>query len=304
MDADVILLALAQRQRGLVHRRDVTAAGVSIRAWQRRVAKGEWVRVSVDVWRHALVPETWQLRARAGMMYLGVRAALFGATASAWWGLEIPPPEKVEFLVPRDRRGLSNDLALHTAHRWSTRDLLRADGVQLVSPTLAIIQLAGSGRYAHEVENAIDSAIRLRKTSLPTLIGRMSEADPSTLRGRRLLRALLLDAGGESYLERRFLRLMRLHRLPRPQCQVVHRHGDRVRRVDFEFRGTNVVVEVSGRLGHVSDRERQKDARRRNALQQSGIVVLEFTTADVLDDSPYVVETVRASLRSADVTPS
>ncbi|MCU1359322.1 MAG: hypothetical protein JWN99_611, partial [Ilumatobacteraceae bacterium] len=65
---------------------------------------------------------------------------------------------------------------------------------------------------------------------------------------------------------------------------------------DFQFRGTNLIVEVSGRLGHVSDRDRQRDARRRNALQASGNIVLEFTTADVLDAQPYVIETVTVEL--------
>lgn len=54
----------------------------------------------------------------------------------------------------------------------------------------------------------------------------------------------------------------------------------------------NVVVEVSGRLGHSSDRERQKDARRRNELQEMGTKVLEFTTADVIDDPGYVLRTL------------
>ena len=111
------------------------------------------------------------------------------------------------------------------------------------------------------------------------------------------MRELLLDSGGESHLERRFLRLLRELGLPRPNCQVVFRRDNRtVARVDFQFPGTNVVVEVSGRLGHTSDSDRQRDARRRNALQQSGMEVLEFTTADVIDGKDYVFETLTTSL--------
>ena len=58
---------------------------------------------------------------------------------------------------------------------------------------------------------------------------------------------------------------------------------------------TNVIVEVSGRLGHTSDRDRQKDARRRNALQQLGKTVLEFTTVDVMSAPDYVLNTLRTS---------
>jgi very-short-patch-repair endonuclease len=112
-----------------------------------------------------------------------------------------------------------------------------------------------------------------------------------------MLKALVLDSGGGSHLERRFLALIRRAGLPRPRCQVVHRSGGKhIARVDFQFPGTNVIVEVSGRLGHVSDRDRQRDARRRNALQASGHVVLEFTTADVLDGEVYVIDTIRRHL--------
>src|SRR5207342_473290 len=106
--------------------------------------------------------------------------------------------------------------------------------------------------------------------------------------GIALLREILLDSGGESFLERRFLNLMRTAGLPRPTCQVAYATNGMVMRVDFEFQPTNVVVEVTGRLGHTSDRDRQKDARRRNALQQLGKEVLEFTTVDVLSAPDYV----------------
>ena len=46
----------------------------------------------------------------------------------------------------------------------------------------------------------------------------------------------LIDAGVESWLERRFLELIREAGLPRPECQVIFRDGSRtVARVDFLF---------------------------------------------------------------------
>ena len=105
----------------------------------------------------------------------------------------------------------------------------------------------------------------------------------------------MLDSGGESFLERRFLRLMRTAELPKPSTQVAYSAKGRAMRVDFEFRGMDIVVEVSGRLGHTTDRDRQKDARRRNALQQLGKTVLEFTTVDVMSNSDYVLATLAES---------
>ena len=77
------------------------------------------------------------------------------------------------------------------------------------------------------------------------------------------------------------------------------RNTTRAIRVDFLFANERVVVEVSGRVGHASDADRLKDARRRNELTQRGLVVLEFTTAHVIDDPNYVLTTLRTSLRAA-----
>ena len=105
LEIDRALLALAASHHSLVLRRDVSLAGLSPGQWSRRVTSGDWAPVSVDVWRHSLVEETWQLRARAGLMYLGVDAALYGLTAAAWWGLDVPVPDVVEFVVPAGAAG-------------------------------------------------------------------------------------------------------------------------------------------------------------------------------------------------------
>lgn len=67
-------------------------------------------------------------------------------------------------------------------------------------------------------------------------------------------------------------------------------------RTDFCWDDQNLVVEVSGRLGHASDAERARDAQRRNELQDMGRRVYEFTRADVVDRPDYVVGTLRPLL--------
>ena len=130
---------------------------------------------------------------------------------------------------------------VHTTTGWSRGDLLTHHGLRVTSATMTIIGLAGSGCAARFVESAIDSAVRKRLTSIPTLTARMTALATPGRRGVALLQ---------------------------------------------------VVLEVSGRLGHTSDRDRQRDARRRNALQEQGWKVIEFTTADLLDDPEYVLTTL------------
>ncbi len=70
-------------------------------------------------------------------------------------------------------------------------------------------------------------------------------------------------------------------------------------RVDFLFEGAALVVEVSGRLGHTSDADRQRDGRRRNQLGERGLRYREFTTVDVVADPEYVIRVVRTAIAAS-----
>lgn len=295
-EQDRALLERAQRRDHLVDRRDVRAAKLTARQWSYRVAAGEWVPVMPTVWRHAATPETWELRVRAGWRWLHPDAAVATRCAAAWWGLDGFAEDVVEFGVSRARRSVGG-VAVRLTREWASKDLVRHCGVRVTTATRTIIDLAGQGASVAELERAIDSAVRLRLTSIPTLTRRMAELAKPGRVGIPLLRELLLDSGGESALERRFLRLVRQHGFPKPQTQVTFKvRTSRAIRVDFLYAAQQVVVEVSGRLGHASDADRGKDARRRNELQHRGFEVIEFTTADVMADPAYVIASLRRSL--------
>jgi very-short-patch-repair endonuclease len=299
VDVDDRLARTAEANHHLVTPAQVEAVGMSARQWRYRRDSGEWLEIAPQVWRHRMTGVDWQLQARAGVMSLGRHAALHGRTAAAWWELGGVTVAEPEFVVPRSGRHRRFPYVVHTTEQWAASDLLVRDGVRVTTATRTVIDLAGGPSTADEIERVIDDGMQRRLTSLPTLRRRIAELGGPGRTGSSLLRALLLDSGGESFLERRFLRLVRRAGLPRPRCQVVHRAGTAfVARVDFQFPATMVIVEVSGRLGHVSNRDRQRDARRRNALQAAGYIVLEYTTADVLDEQDYVIASLRSELLS------
>jgi hypothetical protein len=292
------LIERATDNGGLLLNPDRRSPAIEPRRWQRAQDRGLWLQVAPGAYRHAATPLTLDMQIRAGAAWLGKRGALWGATALTWLGVEVAPPATAAFLVPRSLRSIPNWAAIHTTTQWNDRDVILHRGVRTTTATRAILDFATSGASATELAAVIDSAIRHRRTSLPTLRRRLVDLSGRGRSGSRRLQELLLDSGGESYLERRFLRLLRAAGLPRPECQVVFKSkGRHVARVDFRFRDADVVVEVSGRLGHTSDRDRQRDARRRNALQQDhGQDVIEFTTCDVIDDPDYVLRSLRTSL--------
>lgn len=106
-----------------------------------------------------------------------------------------------------------------------------------------------------------------------------------------------LTRGGESWLEREYLRLIAEARLPRPTTQVVLAHaGDRVVRVDCHFRAAGVVVELLGYRFHRTRTQMNRDAERHNALLAAGQLVYQFTYDQVTATPRDVVAHTRAAL--------
>jgi hypothetical protein len=182
-----------------------------------------------------------------------------------------------------------------------SRPLTRVvDGYACTSATRTIIDVARLRIPRLQLEAAIDSAVCTGRSSpLVLVIGSAPCAVPTW--GARVLDDLLVDTGGHSMLERRFLQLARGAGLPRPQTQVIHRRDGRTfARVDFLFDDAGVVVEVSGRKGHSSPSERARDAQRRNELQDAGRAVYEYTWEQVTQRAEWVADTLRARLAAAD----
>jgi very-short-patch-repair endonuclease len=76
----------------------------------------------------------------------------------------------------------------------------------------------------------------------------------------------------------------------------VRSDGRHVARVDFLYSEARVVIEVSGRLGHSNPSDRDRDAQRRNELQDLGYRVYEYTWGDLTRRPDYVVQTLRERL--------
>ncbi|MEO5725061.1 MAG: DUF559 domain-containing protein, partial [Ilumatobacteraceae bacterium] len=149
-----------------------------------------------------------------------------------------------------------------------------------------------------ETENAIDSAIRLRRVSEQRLRTRAIEQHRRSINGGRALIDALIDTGGESRLERWTLRLIGDAGLPRPQLRKVFRDGTRVvARVDMLF--GDLVVEVAGHGTHATRRQRQHDEQRRTELTLRGYRVITFTYEDIRDRPQWVIARLREALQAS-----
>jgi very-short-patch-repair endonuclease len=289
-------LELASRQHGALADRQLRALGVSSRAQRRAVEQGVLIRVAPGAVVVGGSPDSWHRRLQVGLLVLGPGAFVSHEAAAALLGLDGTRAGAVVFTVPRQRRRHRlTGVDVHTTDSVGPHDVLTIQGFPCASATRTVVDLAASGAPPARVAAAIDSAIRLRLSAVPVLTERLAHVRGR--RGVRMLDQLLLDSGGESILERTFLALVRQAGLPRPQTQHrVRADARHVARVDFVYPEHRVVVEVSGLLGHSNPADRDRDAQRRNELQDLGYRVYEYTWSHLTRRSAWVIATLQQRL--------
>jgi hypothetical protein len=292
------LTQIAERQEGLITLNQFEHAVPARHRRRRLIEAGTLIRIAPKTYRISGAPTTHRQQLRAGLLSLGHESWVSFEAAAQLHGLDRSDPDAVEFTVPRGNFVNNSPFCVHTTNRIPLIDRVEVDGIRCTSATRTILDLALARRPEQRIEAAIDSAVRLG-LSAPHAIARRLD----TLRGRgrwgcRLIENLVLDSGGHSPLERRFLTLCRQAGIDRPLTQAIHHKNNRfVARVDFLFAPQGVVVEVSGQHGHSSPTERQRDAQRRNELQDLGRRVFEYTYADVMRSPDMVIRTLLQRLR-------
>ncbi len=302
VNADVYrrISELAAAQHGAVSAQQAGDVGATAKAVRRAVAAGLLVEAHSRVFVVAGSADTWLRRLHVGLLALGGRGWVSHQAAARLHGFDRFTGDVLAFTTVRARRGAASIGAVHTTERVGRLDLVTVDGLRCTSATRTILDLACVGVPETHLAAAIDSAVRLGLSAPAVIVGRLAELRGTFHRGARTLDALLVDAGGESMLERAFLRLVREAGLPRPRTQVVQRaNGAHVARVDFLFEAERVVVEVSGRLGHSSPADRTRDAQRRNELIDLGYRPYEYTWSDVMHRPEDVTDSMRSRLDAA-----
>ncbi len=294
------IAALAAEQHSVVSLPQLALAGVSQPLRSKWVAQGLLERLGPKSFAIGGSAPTWLRSLTAGWLDLDGLGQIAGRSAARLMGLDGFGGDDVELLVPRvHRKRSTSGLLRSTSEPIEARDVQRIHGLPVVRAERLILDAPIFRFRRAEVENAIDSAIRLRLVSEQRLRTRVVADHRSGVNGSRMLLDALIDSGGESRLERWFLRICREARLPRPMLQKVYRSGGRtIARVDAEFPG-GLVVEVAGHGTHATRRQRQRDAERQTELTLRGRRVLTFTYEDVRDRPAWVVERLRIALRMA-----
>jgi very-short-patch-repair endonuclease len=232
---------------------------------------------------------------------VGVPCWAFDHTAGALHGFDgFRLRKQFELVTERGHNVRRIGHRIHTSTAIPLLDRSSPHGIPALSATRTLITLAGT-HPAEQVTAALDGAIRDGLTTEDFLHRRIAELRTSGRRGIRsileIIEGVEVTRGGQSWLEREFLKLLAAAGVERPDSQqVLGRRGDRLIRVDFRFPGTSLVVEVLGYRYHRTPSQLIGDAERMNRLQLNGFHVLQFTYHHVVSDGPAVVRTVQEAL--------
>jgi very-short-patch-repair endonuclease/predicted transcriptional regulator of viral defense system len=269
--------ALAEKQHGVVTRRQLLQLGYSDHAINHRVARARLHRVRRGVYAVGRPRLTRYGCWMGAVLACGPEAVLSHSSAAALWEIRPVNTELIEILVPT-RTGRNQDgIAFHRRPTLAQSDVTRCRGIPVTSPICTLIDLATCLEPV-QVERAINEADKRDLTDPEELRSALDQTPrrPGVAKLRDLLdeRTFTLT---DSELERRFLSIVRGAHLPLPQT------GSSVCgfKVDFYWPHLGLVVEADGLRYHRTPAQQAKDGIRDQTHVAAGLTTLRFTHAQV-----------------------
>jgi very-short-patch-repair endonuclease len=300
---DKAIRKIAASQFGAFSAWQALQAGGTRAMLQQRLRRGD-IEVAADgVYVLPGAPRCWRQKLWIGLLEVGDECGVSGRPAAAIWGVPGFQERRVEVLALHGRKnhrlttGVLREMRGLQPHHFRT-----VDGIRVTSIELTLFMLAGSETLKC-AERAVDNALTMGLTSAERLWRAWGELGARGRPGTKVLRAILADrlpgyVAPASELEARFRDLLRDEGLEQPERQVDLGGEGWVGRVDCYFR-PRIIVELDGRVGHVSELDRAKDRQRINELTAAGFVVLQFTWTDLVMRPQWVLSVLRGALAAA-----
>ena len=288
------LAALATVQHGVVAREQLAALGFQPSAVDRRVAAGRLHVIHRGVYAvgHPVLGRDG--RWLAAVLACGPGAALSHRSAAELHGFRSADAARIDVVVPRGRPQRHAGIAAHRPTRLAPDEVTEIRHIPVTAAERTLIDLAAVVTRRH-LERACDDAERARTVDWSRVV-ELIERQPSRLGARRLRRVLSTHGIGESRtrseLEGRFLALCALHRMPRPDVNLVIAGYE----VDFSWPAPRVVVETDGDEYHRTRVARERDRRRDADLTVAGWRVMRISHHRLDRDRRALVRDLRRLL--------
>jgi hypothetical protein len=280
LDAEA-LLALVERQHGVVSRRQLRQHGLSGTMIARWLQARRLHRIHHHVYAvgHTALPLEGRLW--AALLYAGPGAILSHMTAGWAWGLIDVGPRRIH-VTTAGRRSSLPDVRVHQSRKV---DPVEHRGLPVTSVPRTLLDLAGvlSARQLRRALAEADYRGLLDPAEVESMLGRGRPGSRSL--NVALAHHLPSLARTLSELEERFLALCHASNLPLPE---VNARVGRMR-VDALWREGAVAVELDGAAAHGGWAAIRRDRGREIALRAHGLRVVRYTWDQVTTRPDRVV---------------
>jgi Transcriptional regulator, AbiEi antitoxin/Protein of unknown function (DUF559) len=286
------LVALAERQEGLVRRHELVAVGSHPRHVRRLVLAGQLHELHRGVYAVGHRAITRRAQFVAAVWWVGEDAALSHESAGAsyeWIVEETAPWPDIHVSTVHDRVKSKPGVIVHRTRHLEHRDVITLGGLRITDRVRTLVDLA---------DHLGPRELRQVADHLPSLPTARLEAVAARLPGRRgagRLAALIHseDAHTRSAMERRYVRYCATHDVPHPVARNVRVHGVAV---DCWYEQARLVVELDSRAHHTRRREMEADRLRDRRLKRQGVDTLRLVWADLAPADPLAARDVRQRL--------
>jgi len=273
------LAHLAERQHGVVSREQMRKLGYSDSAVDRATRAGRLHRIHRGVYAVGHVRLSPHGHCHAALLACGRRAMLSHDSAAWLWGLQATLASTVDVAIPA-RGHHKRGIRVHYLPRLVAEDIATSEGLPTTSASRTLLDRATSATHK-AVERDLDRAERLGLLELAAI-------DELLMRAGKHPGIAKLRAGAElhrdpaytrSWLERRFLQLVRKSGLPIPSTNVFIAGFE----LDMYWERERFAVELDGYAFHSSRKSFESDRRRQEELKLAGIEMVRFTAQRVID---------------------
>jgi very-short-patch-repair endonuclease/predicted transcriptional regulator of viral defense system len=295
--ADAAIAVLAERQHGVVGRRQLVALGLGRGAIAGRLERGRLHRIHSGVYAvgHRVLSQRGRWMASA--LSVGPDAVLSHRSAAQLWGLLGGSRGPTELTCPRALHSRPS-IRLHRALLPADETTI-LDGIPVTEVARTLFDLAAiAGR--EQAELAANEA-EVRGLTSKLSVFQILERYPSR-RGSATVRRIFDSGSAErgitrKELERRFKRLLEAADLPRPRHNADLAVGGRFFNVDCLWDKQRLIVELDGRAVHGTPRAFERDRERDRLLMTEGWRVVRVTWRQLRDDSASVLADLGRLLR-------
>ena len=296
-DVEHALHAIARRQRNLIVRADVLAAGGSDELIETAVAKGAWQVPQAGVYATTVAPLDWHAQLLAGCLAGGpdtIASARAGMLVYGIDGIRRTPPEVT---VPYGNRPVPKGVIVHRSRRVQIASVRHGIPVASIEETIL-------GAAAHVplivVEKALHSATLLGLTNPEKLLHHIDTYAGRGVSGTRKVRLAIANygvgaparSGGEVELLA-LIRDLREVGIEEPlRNYAVQLPSGLWVVLDLAWPLKLVGVEFDGKPNHTFIRDVDWDDRKRNELADLGWQLRCFGFPTLKRDRAYILRTM------------